>query len=299
MSDKKDQQRISDAADNCEVLRARLAKYEDAEGRPLHFDIASERDSFEQFCAGFHRGSSLDGEIHSDPRYPTLNGQWIYDDWNVQSAWATWQARAALKAKPSGLVLPERKSPGEDMQVAGWNACLDEVARLNSSPVSPVEPSTTVKQSLTVGGVDERSSLATLERFVDTVRECYHLASSYSGCLDNVDEHGGDDHEDPICAVFHRLYYAMFDGDKALEQARASLSAPSHGEQVREGWRDGYRAAMNNAGWGVRELYVKHQHHHRVDGLLNRCKELEQSFIREADAMLPAAPSAVSQEQGE
>ena len=29
-----DQQRIETAADNCEVLRARLAKYEDAEGNP-------------------------------------------------------------------------------------------------------------------------------------------------------------------------------------------------------------------------------------------------------------------------
>ncbi|WP_339733308.1 hypothetical protein [uncultured Pseudomonas sp.] len=30
-----DQHRIEMAADNCEVLRARLAKYEDAEGRPV------------------------------------------------------------------------------------------------------------------------------------------------------------------------------------------------------------------------------------------------------------------------
>lgn len=35
MSDDKDPQRISDSADNCEVLRARLSKYEDAEGRPV------------------------------------------------------------------------------------------------------------------------------------------------------------------------------------------------------------------------------------------------------------------------
>ena len=34
-----DQQRTETAADNCEVLRARLAKYEDAEGRPLHIDV--------------------------------------------------------------------------------------------------------------------------------------------------------------------------------------------------------------------------------------------------------------------
>ena len=30
-----DQQRIETAADNCEVLRARLARYEDADGKPI------------------------------------------------------------------------------------------------------------------------------------------------------------------------------------------------------------------------------------------------------------------------
>lgn len=37
-----DQQRISDAANNCESLRARLAKYEDAEGRPLRAVVMPE-----------------------------------------------------------------------------------------------------------------------------------------------------------------------------------------------------------------------------------------------------------------
>lgn len=51
---------------------------------------------------------------------------------------------------------------------------------------------------------------ADVAKFIKIVEDCYHLASSYSGCLDGVDEAGGDDHDDPICAVFHRLYYAMF-----------------------------------------------------------------------------------------
>ena len=51
---------------------------------------------------------------------------------------------------------------------------------------------------------------ADVAKFIKIVDDCYHLASSYSGCLDGVDEAGGDDHDDPICAVFHRLYYAMF-----------------------------------------------------------------------------------------
>lgn len=50
------------------------------------------RAKFEAWVIDFHRGSSLDGEIHSDERYPSLNGQWIYDDWHIQSAWAAYSA---------------------------------------------------------------------------------------------------------------------------------------------------------------------------------------------------------------
>jgi hypothetical protein len=63
-----------------------------------------------------------------------------------------------------------------------------------------------------------------LERFIETVRGCERLASDYSGSIDGVDEHGGDDHDDPICAAFHRLYYAMFDGDKLMAELRALLN---------------------------------------------------------------------------
>jgi hypothetical protein len=47
---------------------------------------------------------------------------------------------AALKAQPSGVVLPERKQAvrGDvlSFQSEGWNACLDEVARLNPAPAT-------------------------------------------------------------------------------------------------------------------------------------------------------------------
>lgn len=100
------------------------------------------------------------------------------------------------------------------------------------------------------------------------------------------------DHIDTTFLSEAFLPYKAFKAGAAQQRTQA--------ERVPEGWRDGYRAAMNSAGWGVRELYVKHQHHDRVDGLLNRCKELEQSFIREADAMLAAAPAQPAvQDQGE
>ena len=52
--------------------------------------------------------------------------------------------------------------------------------------------------------------------------ECEHIASNYSGCIDGIEEHGGDDHEDPSCAIYHRLYYAMFDARAALAKAAES-----------------------------------------------------------------------------
>lgn len=65
----------------------------------------------------------------------------------------------ALKAQPSGVVLPERQMytaylsgvvPSNAVEVNsyrdGWNACLDEVARLNSSPASAGWMMPTVKQ---------------------------------------------------------------------------------------------------------------------------------------------------------
>lgn len=54
------------------------------------------------------------------------------------------------------------------------------------------------------------------EKFRDVVRGCERLASQYSPCIDAVDEGGGDDNDDPTLAIFHRLYYAMFDADAAL-----------------------------------------------------------------------------------
>lgn len=120
-----DQQRIETAADNCEVLRARLARYEDAEGRPLQFSFPAEflehvKHARKELCrketAPFHVRQRL--------------AQKLTD------------CIAALKSQLSGVVLPEREveSVRDGYRglghAEGFNACLDEVARLNSSPVS-------------------------------------------------------------------------------------------------------------------------------------------------------------------
>ncbi|MGB4488458.1 MAG: hypothetical protein WBI95_23560 [Pseudomonas veronii] len=63
-----------------------------------------------------------------------------------------------------------------------------------------------------------------LAKYIAVVDGCYRLASMHSGSIDGVDELGGDEHADPICAIFHRLYYARYllpktvsDGDAFVE----------------------------------------------------------------------------------
>lgn len=63
------------------------------------YDEAKERKLFESFVVGFHHGAKLTGYVHDDPDYPGLNGQFLYEDWDVQSAWAVWQKCAQSRAK--------------------------------------------------------------------------------------------------------------------------------------------------------------------------------------------------------
>ena len=119
-----------------------------------------------------------------------------------------WKLRtelAALKSQPSGVVLPEYKG-GELTDPAGfdegWDCCINEVSRLNSSPVS-------------AGGVDERAAHA--EEAVSILRNM----------IDSIGAHGNYSKESTLNFL-----------NQALAEVRAALSAPSHGEQVRsrEDW---------------------------------------------------------------
>ena len=124
-----DQHRIETAADNCEVLRARLAKYEDAEGRPVSA-LAEQAREIERLRLNI-------AEYNEHER--------------------CYQAEiAALKAQPSGVVqwpdadeimqmAFEEGQPSED--ASGYyfeleefdlfiQRLMEEVARLNSSLVS-------------------------------------------------------------------------------------------------------------------------------------------------------------------
>lgn len=75
-----------------------------------------------------------------------------------------------------------------------------------------------VELEITLAAAEQRIAELTkaFEKFRDVVRGAERLASKYSPCIDAVDEGGGDDNDDPTLAIFHRLYYAMFDADAAL-----------------------------------------------------------------------------------
>jgi hypothetical protein len=190
--------------DACESLRARLAKYEDAEGRPVSTiaEQALEIDRLEEenqelLCKWGETLRELDAlkegqaslilvredykrqaykyrKLWSEAVAKTQPDPWQASgaDWFSSihrnpdaKAWADffvavfpgqadkhelmigWFANAMmamhdhLKNHPSGVVLPERMTlHGSDgkptYETKAHNACLDEVARLNSSPVS-------------------------------------------------------------------------------------------------------------------------------------------------------------------
>lgn len=225
MSDDKDPQRISDAADNCEVLRARLAKYEDAEGRP----VGLTHDQAE--LVGLVRDLALRAGKHARPLIHAaalgLESQareierlkaWKSEEMEVMTPlldyarsvcqgplgcsiteWLVSDHKrlAALKAQPSGVVLPPRMVcedgyPSDDwLETNAHNRCLDEVARLNSSPVSANQcgdcgyPITTGphcishnKQAFRAGGVDERAAFDRQE----AVNALYHCISGPGDC---------------------------------------------------------------------------------------------------------------------
>jgi hypothetical protein len=62
----------------------------------------------------------------------------------------------------------------------------------------PSQPST---------GVPDGWQLVPIE-YVKAVEKASGIASDNSPCIDAVERDGGDDHEDPSCAIHHILYYA-------------------------------------------------------------------------------------------
>lgn len=109
--------------------------------------------------------------------------------------WHEWRAE----------VIPSPWEPDEHFEVMALEQ-QDDAKSLRAMAVDSAAEIEALKAEVAAAVANN----ADVAKFIKIVDDCYHLASSYSGCLDGVDEAGGDDHDDPICAVFHRLYYAMF-----------------------------------------------------------------------------------------
>jgi len=88
----------------------------------------------------------------------------------------------------------------------------------------------------------------------------------------------------PTPEMCHAAEAALDDDQSwpAIWEEILDVAPDVQGEPV--GWHEGYRAAMKEAGRGVRELYVNHQFHEGARLLLDRCRQLEQSFIKSAEA---------------
>lgn len=159
-------ERYAVSLDSLEGLRARLAKYEDADGKPITTiaeqarEIASLRNIISECATACGAAVSVEcseefmamlpdeirtvmaGKTREIERLSLMVSQ---ADHNYDCDRSDWQRElAALKAQPSGVVLPELKTNfdyrdlGDDGYIAAqeWNAAIKEVARLNSSPVS-------------------------------------------------------------------------------------------------------------------------------------------------------------------
>lgn len=198
-------------------LRARLSKYEDAEGRPVVTGdhpglISALREMSNHVFNREHRliVAAADALEYQAREIEVLEYSSRH---NYECVQTLIDEKAALKAQPRGVVLPERISIAGHLTVdssyraSGWNACLDEVARLNSSPVS-------------AGGVDERAALP--DRYT---------SPDYCKALERE-----RDYLKQLSVKADREHQMLSNEVVRLRRALAD-TAPSHGEQVREGWK--------------------------------------------------------------
>ena len=306
-----DQHRIETAADNCEVLRARLAKYEDAEGRPVSA-LAEQAREIERLRLNI-------AEYNEHER--------------------CYQAEiAALKAQPSGVVqwpdadeimqmAFEEGQPSED--ASGYyfeleefdlfiQRLMEEVARLNSSPVIAGEPVYQFQcREIGEGGFEP----CDYSRYLYCQKSPEHdtrvvqvglqapshgelsVLREYRTAIRNFnDSHGVEtDTLDEAVEIERKAEARLEAAEKACHDFYAGRKQePSHGEQVRE-WVPVSERLPNIA----QEVIVHAQFDGVCAGVLDSYGEWfapssDYKLTRVNSWMpLPAAPSAGSQEQGE
>jgi hypothetical protein len=266
-------------------LRASLAKYEDAEGRPVVVGKFSDLAEDLRVNADAHpldvrlqvMSEAADVLESQSREIERLKAR--ISTRNINLANATSEL-AALKVQPSGVVLPEPMKRGDEggsgeygaAMIRGYNACLREVARLNSSPVS-------------AGGVDDvMVDRAMNARMPGGSTAWVWLFNCEGGCQPE------EKHRDWFRTV---LAAALKD--------RSALSAPSHGEQVREVVQVsavGQVAYVGDGELGI-EWLLEGGICELIPGQLLLVSDSPITDDEGYGEVYAAAPSAVSQEQGE
>ncbi|MBU0901923.1 MAG: hypothetical protein KKH62_08180 [Gammaproteobacteria bacterium] len=264
--------------DSLEVLRARLAKYEDADGKPIT-TIAEQARGIERLTEQLEHWLSLDKQRDAE--------------------------LAALKAQQSGVV-PEL--PGEYSA-----ACA--AARLNSSPVSAGDPC--------MCGGNPHTTQCLYEHFLSysgmadqpTLRYAYFHGAGFAAEIDQPSAGGVDERAlyEQSCkeraASNGRVYEAHYfkrpagvgeylnpgaeHGWQVWQQARAALSA-NHSEQVRHMVPDGWKLVPVEPTRAMRYSVETT----RLASAVTRQSAQHEIGVQVYSAMLAAAPSAGSQEQG-
>lgn len=194
---------IDTTIDNCEVLRARLAKYEDAEGRPLQ-PAACVSDVV-------HHSFSRDREIGWNASEEEQALRATFEEWlnksqftRPNSPWDIWKASARLNSSPVS------SAPSHDEQVRdGWQWV-------------PVEPT---PEMLAAGD----KYIGTPATYKSMLSACPSpaITKDFSQFLSAVMDAAG-----LIRHGRQSKELSEYLGMKCMEYRGAALSAPSHGEQV-------------------------------------------------------------------
>lgn len=198
-----DQQRIETAADNCEVLRARLARYEDSQGVPLSSGGG----------LALALMAALESVVH-DERVPNEVSQevaavLIEAQCLNSSPVSAGEYGDAYQGAREDLAIWKRRALEAESKIREQDQIIDNLGNALNDENGPTFMGEPV---IRAGGVDER---AAFEAWYET---------TYGISLE---------------PEFRANHFIGYVNDKANHrwtawQARAALSAPSHGEQVRE-----------------------------------------------------------------
>lgn len=199
-----DQQRIETAADNCEVLRARLARYEDSQGVPLSSGGG----------LALALMAALESVVH-DERVPNEVSQevaavLIEAQCLNSSPVSAGEYGDAYQGAREDLAIWKRRALEAESKIREQDQIIDNLGNALNDENGPTFMGEPV---IRAGGVDER---AAFEAWYET---------TYGISLE---------------PEFRANHFIGYVNDKANHrwtawQARAALSAPSQGEQVREG----------------------------------------------------------------